>query len=68
MKTVLVNFEIPLQLFSMTQTVQFLYAANGNFSSNSLQKIKDDFNQKSPGRNQSANGTKTDKQNTNGVN
>ena len=33
-----------------------------------LQKIKHDFNQKSPERNKSANGTKTDKQNTNSVN
>ena len=40
MKTVLTNFEIPLQLFFMTQTVQFLYAANGDFSSNACRKLK----------------------------
>ena len=44
-----------------------LYAANGDLLQ-ILQKIKDDFNQKSPERYYSANGTKTDKQNTNGVN
>ena len=50
MKNVLANFEIPLQLFFMTQTVQFCMLQMGFFFK-CLQKIKDDFNQKSPGRN-----------------
>ena len=51
MKTVLGNFEIPLQLFFMTQTVQFCMSQMGWFLKKSLQKIKDDFNQKSPRQN-----------------
>ena len=40
MKSVLENFQIPLQSFFMTQTVQFLYATNGDFSSNACRKLK----------------------------
>ena len=40
MKTVLANFEIPLQSFFMTQSRQVLYAANKEFSSNTCRKLK----------------------------
>ena len=40
MKTVLANFEIPLQLFFYDSNSAVSYASNGDFSSNACRKLK----------------------------
>ena len=46
MKTIQANFEIPLQLFFMTHTVQFCTLQMGIFFFKCLQKIKKRFQSK----------------------